>query len=69
MKSKLLRISLLLGTFLLPLLLLAQDAPAEKGFDQRIDEAFAPIADVVNRIVFFEIPLVRPAFLSSWYCW
>jgi AGCS family alanine or glycine:cation symporter len=57
MKSKLLRISLLLGTFLLPLLLLAQDAPAEKGFDQRIDEAFAPIADVVNRIVFFEIPL------------
>jgi AGCS family alanine or glycine:cation symporter len=57
MKSKLLRISLLLGTFLLPLLLLAQDAPAEKGFDQRIDEAFAPVADVVNRIVFFEIPL------------
>jgi AGCS family alanine or glycine:cation symporter len=57
MKSKLFRISLLLGTFLLPLLLLAQDAPAEKGFDQRIDEAFAPVADVVNRIVFFEIPL------------
>jgi AGCS family alanine or glycine:cation symporter len=57
MKSKLLRLSLLLGTFILPLFLLAQDAPAEKGFDQKIDEAFAPIADVVNRIVFFEVPL------------
>jgi AGCS family alanine or glycine:cation symporter len=56
MKRLLLKINLLAGIFCLPLLALAQDTPAkEKGIDQQIDEAFAPIASWFEGVVFFPI--------------
>jgi AGCS family alanine or glycine:cation symporter len=56
MKRLLLKINLLAGIFCLPLFALAQDTPAtEKGIDQKIDEAFAPIASWFEGIVFFPI--------------
>ena len=45
------KIQLLFLTFLIPILSFAQ----EKGLDQRIDEAFAPISNFVSEKVFFEI--------------
>ena len=55
MKSRLLKISLFLGTFILPLFVLAQNPTAEKGIDQKIDEAFAPVASWFEGIVFYPI--------------
>ena len=45
------KIQLLFLTFLIPILSFAQ----EKGLDQRIDEAFAPISNFFSKTVFFEI--------------
>ncbi|HEX6334768.1 MAG TPA: alanine:cation symporter family protein, partial [Flavisolibacter sp.] len=39
----------------LPAALLAQEAPEEKGLDQRIDEWFAPIAGWFESVVFFPV--------------
>ncbi len=39
---------------LTPLLTFAQDA-AEKGIDQKIDEAFKPFSDAVGKVIFFEV--------------
>ena len=45
------KIQLLFLTFLIPIVSFAQ----EKGLDQRIDEAFAPISNFFSKTVFFEI--------------
>jgi len=43
-------------TFLTPLLLIAQDAEiAEVGIDEKINQAFEPVANFFSTIVFFEI--------------
>ncbi len=42
-----------LFTLILPLLTYAQEA--EKGLDQRIDEAFQPVSDFFSKVIFFEI--------------
>jgi alanine or glycine:cation symporter, AGCS family len=48
----------LLFLMLLPFFSLAQDTPeTEKGLDQKIDEAFAPIASWFESIVFFNVKL------------
>ena len=41
-------------TFIIPFITFAQEA-AEKGVDQRIDEAFKPISDAISKVVFFEV--------------
>lgn len=55
MKKIAARAKLLAVLFLLPALTWAQDAKAEKGLDQKIDEAFAPFATWFERIVFTPI--------------
>lgn len=50
------RFFMLLVTLLTPFLALCQDATA-KGIDQRIDEAFKPVADIIVSIVFYSIPV------------
>jgi AGCS family alanine or glycine:cation symporter len=49
----------MLAAFVLPVLIFAQEA-AEKGLDQRIDEAFKPVATAWEKIVFFPAPLPTP---------
>lgn len=50
------RLTLLLATFLAPLLLLAQD-PAAKGIDERINDAVKPVSDAIAGFVFYGINL------------
>ena len=45
------KIQLLLLTFIIPFISIAQ----EKGLDQRIDEAFKPISDFFHDVVFFQV--------------
>jgi alanine or glycine:cation symporter, AGCS family len=47
------------AAFVLPVLTFAQEA-AEKGLDQRIDEAFKPYADGWEALVFYAAPLPEP---------
>ena len=54
MKRISLRICFFLIAFFLPFLLLAQDTQ-ERGFDERINEWFAPIATWWENIVFFQV--------------
>lgn len=50
-------IYVLIPTFALPLFTVAQDIPSEteKGIDQRINEAFQPVTDATNSIVFYSV--------------
>lgn len=50
------RFILFLGALLAPLLTFCQDA-AEKGIDKRIDEAFEPIANKIEGLVFYSITI------------
>ena len=57
MKQKVLRIAASASAmFLLPLVAQAQ----EKGLDQRIDDAFKPVADWFEAVVFTKLPLSPP---------
>jgi AGCS family alanine or glycine:cation symporter len=60
MKSRILKIQqrllLSLLAILTPVLAFCQE-PAAKGIDQQIDEAFKPISDFIQSIIFFSIPL------------
>ncbi len=56
MKKVYFRLLSLFIVFFLPAVVIAQDAPVkEKGFDQKIDEWFAPIASWWESVVFFPI--------------
>lgn len=46
-------------SILLPLSVVAQDSTAvvKKGLDQRINEAFQPVTDATNKVVFFKVNL------------
>jgi len=56
MKKLLLKASALLTACILSVAALAQDAPEKKkGLDQQIDEAFAPLANWFESIVFFPV--------------
>lgn len=61
MKSKIHRIQqrllFLFLAILTPVLAFCQDSTATKGIDQRIDEAFKPISDVIVQTVFYAIPI------------
>jgi len=60
MNQKLFRLAVsLLTLFVLPIAALAQEAQ-ERGLDERIDEAFRPIADWWEWLVFFLAPLPEP---------
>ncbi|HNU13587.1 MAG TPA: alanine/glycine:cation symporter family protein [Chitinophagaceae bacterium] len=50
-------IYVLIPTLALPLFTVAQDIPSEteKGIDQRINEAFQPVTDATNSIVFYSV--------------
>ncbi|MBL1305976.1 MAG: alanine:cation symporter family protein [Pseudomonas sp.] len=60
MKSRILKIQqrllLSLLAILTPVLAFCQE-PAAKGIDKQIDEAFKPISDFIQSIIFFSIPL------------
>lgn len=63
MKNRLLRFACSLSAIImLPLLARAEEATkvAEKGLDQKIDEAFAPVANLFEGLVFTKIPLPEP---------
>lgn len=54
-------------TLILPFISIAQEV-AEKGLDQRIDEAFKPFSDAISKIIFFEVagaPFVLILLVSS----
>jgi AGCS family alanine or glycine:cation symporter len=51
------RLYLMLLALLTPVLAFCQDPDAPKGIDQQIDEAFAPISNFIQSIIFFSIPL------------
>lgn len=46
---------LALGLLILPVILFAQEEPASKGLDERIDEKFRPIANWWEGVVFFPV--------------
>lgn len=50
-------INVLILTLAIPLLSLGQDTPSgtEKGIDERINEAFQPVTDATNSIVFYSV--------------
>ena len=48
------RILLSVFTFIVPFITFAQET-AEKGFDQKIDEAFKPVSDFFSKVIFFEV--------------
>ena len=54
-------------TLLTPFILLAQEA--EKGLDERINEAVEPIAAAIAKVVFFAIPLATlvHAVSKTWF--
>jgi AGCS family alanine or glycine:cation symporter len=63
MKERLLRFAYSISAIIvLPLLVRAEEAAkvAEKGLDQKIDEAFAPVANAFEALVFTRIPLAPP---------
>src|SRR5688572_16116753 len=58
MRNLFIKITACLAMLALPILVFAQETPVkEKGLDQKIDEAFKPIADAVGKVVFFEVPI------------
>lgn len=50
-------IAVLATTLVFQVMIFAQDTPEKKGLDQRVDEWFAPIAEAVGNVVFFEVPI------------
>ncbi len=48
------KILLSLFSFLIPIISFAQETE-EIGFDQKIDQAFLPVSDFFNDVIFFEI--------------
>lgn len=63
MKERLLRLAYSFSALIvLPMLVRAEEAAkvTEKGLDQKIDEAFAPIANAFESLVFTKIPLPPP---------